>query len=719
MDGPTSTDGFGLLPALQRLDALLTRALDLAATAFGPEAAEDPYRGLVIGSDEVDRLLRRSPGEPLLHSDDLVDESPDDRGPELAWLAETFELTLFDLDLLIVATAPELDLRYERLYAYLQDDVAKRRPSVDLALNLLCASAAARIKARSRVAPDAPLIRHGLLHLIADPSQPHQPLLARSMKVDEQTLHLLIGESTLDSRLASYAHLTYPRATVADLPLDAATRQALPHPVTEARAGSPLPRLYFQGPPDAGQRGAADALAAEHGVPLLVVDLERAARSETALDEAIRIAFREAWFRRSAIFLAGVDAVRGESAAAAHDRLAREVAGSKVLTVLAGRQPWAPAEHGLGDAVGMVVVGFPVPATHTRRDCWRRELAAAGITVDDRVVERLAGQYRLTASRIAEAVATARNQAEWTAGGQWPADLFAAARAQSGNELAALAHKVEPGYAWEMLILPEDTLGQLRELRDRVAQRQRVLGDWGFGRILALGRGICALFVGPSGTGKTMAADVVAGELGLDLYKIDLATVVSKYIGETEKNLERIFSAAESANAVLFFDEADAIFGKRSEVRDAHDRYANLEIAYLLQRMEQYDGIAILATNLRENLDDAFLRRLHFIVEFPMPAEAHRERMWRQFLPVEAPVDDAIDYAFLARQFRLSGGNIKNIVLSSAYLACANGGRIGMSHLIRATWREHQKIGRVLSENDIGDYAGYLVGSGRSDRTGS
>jgi SpoVK/Ycf46/Vps4 family AAA+-type ATPase len=205
-----------------------------------------------------------------------------------------------------------------------------------------------------------------------------------------------------------------------------------------------------------------------------------------------------------------------------------------------------------------------------------------------------------------------------------------------------------------------------------------------------------------------MAADVLAGELELDLYKIDLATVVSKYIGETEKNLERVFVAAESANAVLFFDEADAIFGKRSEVRDAHDRYANIEIAYLLQRMEQYDGIAILATNLRENLDDAFLRRLHFIIEFPMPDAAHRERMWRQFLPTEAPVDGSIDYSFLARQFRLAGGNIKNIVLSAAFLAAASGDRIGMPHLIRATWREHQKMGRVLSEVDIGDYATVL-----------
>ncbi|MCG5212162.1 ATP-binding protein [Streptosporangium sp. KLBMP 9127] len=700
IDGPAA-GAFGLLPALHRLDALLSRALDAAADVYGPDAAADPYRGLVIGPDEVGRLLRRDPGAPLF-PDGANDDV--DRGEELDRLSHAFDLTPFDLDLLVVAAAPELDLRYERLYAYLQDDVARRRPSVDLALNLLCASAVARIEARRRVAPDAPLIRHGLLHLVVDADQPHQPLLARALKVDEQILHLLLGEPTLDSRLASCAVLTYPGETVAAPPLDPATRQALPGP---GHGGSHAPRLYFHGPADAGQRAAAEALAGEYGLPLLAVDLERAARSETPLDEVIRIAFREAWLRRTAIFVSGADVVLDEPASGAHDRLLSEVAAGRGLTVLAGRRRWTAGPG--PEPLGIVVVPFPVPSAAVRRDCWRRALAAAGLTVDDHGIERLAAQYRLTASRIGEAVATARNRAAWQEGEPQAPDLFAAARAQSCQDLGPLARRVDLAYPWEALILPDDALRQLREMRDRVSQRQRVLGEWGFERVLALGRGICALFVGPSGTGKTMAADVVAGDLGLDLYRIDLAAVVSKYIGETEKNLDRIFEAAENANAVLFFDEAEAIFGKRSEVRDAHDRYANIETAFLLQRMEQYDGIAILATNLRENLDAAFLRRLHFVVEFPMPTEADRERMWRRFLPAEAPVDEGIDYAFLARRFRLSGGNIKNIVLSSAYLACANGGRIGMPHLIRATWREHQKIGHVLSASDIGEYAECLV----------
>ncbi|MGW0809091.1 ATP-binding protein [Nonomuraea sp. NPDC002799] len=689
--------GFALLPALRRLDALLAAALDLVPEVYGPSASGDPYRGLVIGPDEVGRLLRRDPGEPLFGP--LLDTGGCADGPAtgheaiLGTLMDAFALTSFDLDLLVLATAPDLDLRYERLYAYLQDDVTRRRPSVDLALNLLCAAADERIAARRHFAAGAPLLRHGLLHLSGEDGR---PLLARTMRVDDQIVRLLIGERTLDDRLVPCARLSRPSGSAAELRLDPATRHALPPQGTGDAA-----RLFFAGPPGAGQAEVAAALAAERGLGLLTVDLEQA---EAPVREVLKVAFREAWLQGCAILVLGLEELPPEPGLTAC--LAREVAGARTLTVLCGRRP-------TGGAV--VVVPFPEPSADLRRHYWQRELTAAGLVPDEEMVERLAGQYRLKAAGVAEAVSAARARSDWQHGAEpGPRELFAAARAQSGQELAALARKAERVSPWGALVLPEDALGQLRELCDRMARRRRVLGEWGFGRTLALGRGICALFAGPSGTGKTMAAGVVAGELGLDLYEVDLATVVSKYIGETEKNLERVFSAAESANAVLFFDEADAIYGRRSEVRDAHDRYANLEIAFLLQRMERYDGIAILATNLRENLDDAFLRRLHFVVEFPMPDDAHRERMWRGFLPPEAPVnegaDDGVDHAFLAREFRLSGGNIKNIVLAAAYLACGEGRPIGMSHLVRAAWREYQKIGRVLSPADVGEYAALLAG---------
>ena len=251
-------------------------------------------------------------------------------------------------------------------------------------------------------------------------------------------------------------------------------------------------------------------------------------------------------------------------------------------------------------------------------------------------------------------------------------------------------------------MLPPDRLTQLHEICNRANLRHLVHETWGFDKKLSTGRGLSALFCGPSGTGKTMAAEIIAGELGLDLFKIELSQIVSKYIGVTEKNLYRIFRAAENANAILFFDEADALFGKRSEVKDAHDRYANIEVGYLLQKMDEYEGIAILATNLRENMDDAFIRRLQLIVEFPFPGEAERRRIWAGIFPREAPLAAAVDFERLAREVRLSGGKIRNIALAAAFQAASGGGVIGMPELLDAARREYEKEGQSWRPPDGG-----------------
>ena len=245
---------------------------------------------------------------------------------------------------------------------------------------------------------------------------------------------------------------------------------------------------------------------------------------------------------------------------------------------------------------------------------------------------------------------------------------------------------------------------QLLEICNYVTHYHTVYGNWGFGRKLSLGKGLNVLFAGPSGTGKTMAAEIMANELGLDLYKIDLSAIVSKYIGETEKNLDRVFREGQTSNAILFFDEADALFGKRSEVRDSHDRYANIEMAYLLQKMDEYEGMVILATNLRKNMDEAFARRMHFAVEFPIPDEADRLRIWQNIFPIEAPLTTTIDLSFLARQFKITGGNIKNIALGAAFLAAQDGGGITMENIIWATKREFQKLGKLCTESDFAHY---------------
>jgi SpoVK/Ycf46/Vps4 family AAA+-type ATPase len=245
---------------------------------------------------------------------------------------------------------------------------------------------------------------------------------------------------------------------------------------------------------------------------------------------------------------------------------------------------------------------------------------------------------------------------------------------------------------------------QLHEICSYIKYYHTVYGDWGYDRKISTGKGLNVLFAGPSGTGKTMAAEIMANELGIDLYKIDLSAIVSKYIGETEKNLDRIFREGQTSNAILFFDEADALFGKRSEVRDSHDRYANIEMAYLLQKMDEYEGMVILATNLRKNMDEAFARRMHFAIEFPMPEEVDRYRIWQNMFPREAPLATDIDLSFLARQFKITGGNIKNITLSAAFLAADDGGAITMENIIWATKREFQKLGKLCTESDFVQY---------------
>jgi AAA+ superfamily predicted ATPase len=701
----------GLLPALQRLDALLERAIATAQAAYGPKAAADPVRGLYIDRDEVERLLARQPGAPTLQPDDKEakeDPLPDLIGDDvsrLAWLQKAFNLSSFDLDLILIALAPELDRRYERLYAYLQDHVSRRWPSVDLALNLLCPDAAARLERRAHFDPHAPLIRHGLIHLMPEPDQAQPSLLAHALKLDEQIVRFLLHQDGLDPRLAPFCQLVLSPALVAELPVSVEVKQALPALLSQAwEAGRPL-TLYFQGPGGAGKRQAAAALATEVGAPLLVMDLVQALAANIAFDQALRLVFRYAWLQGALLYLDDLDALRRDGQAVQYRKLLDTLASDPGVTILAGAQPWVPSAR---KPLGVLVVPFPSPGFAQRRDCWQANLAPAGIRLAQTDLDALTGRFRLTPGQIADAVATACNQPQPTLD-----DLFAAARAQSGHDLARLARKIEPLYTWNDIVLPDDTLAQLREICQRVAHRHQVLGEWGFERKLSLGKGVTALFTGPSGTGKTMAAEIMANELGLDLYKIDLSAVVSKYIGETEKNLDRIFAAAENANAILFFDEADALFGKRSEVRDSHDRYANIEISYLLQKMEEHEGLAILATNLRQNLDESFVRRMAFTVPFPFPDEASRRRIWQGIWPPETPLADpstgsgqALDLDGLAHRFKLSGGNIKNIALAAAFLAAEDGRRVTMAQVLHATRREYQKMGKALTAAELNGFRG-------------
>ncbi|GGL04322.1 AAA family ATPase [Streptomyces flaveus] len=688
----------GLSAALGRLDVLLAAAIDLAEQAYGTTAASDPFRGLHIDLAEVERLLARPPGQPLLTVDADAHPRPGFTGTRMGSLQERFGLSGFDLDVVVIALAPELDLRYERLYAYLQDDATKRRPTVDLVLNLLCSTPEEKVRRRDRLTGDAPLLRNKVVRLIPDTgAEAHgTPLLAHTVALDAQIVTFLTGGAGPDSRLAEFTSLLDPTAFQNEL---APELRQLTEALTEA-AGKQVPlRVHLQGLPGSGHRQVAELAALGAGRPLLAADLTLTGQFP---EDLARLLFQEAEFRDAVCFVGGVDTLLTAARTAELYGFVRHLTHSHATVVLAGAEPW-PALQGVdGEPPAAVISALcPLPDAPRRRTLWRTELDRNGLELPDGELGLLADRFRLTPWQITEA-ATLAGQLPRRADATALEALFAVARARSAHQLGPLADKIEPVHRWGDIVLPPDALDQLRELCDRVARRELVLSDWGFGARLSLGRGVSALFAGPPGTGKTMAAEIVARELGIDLYRIDLSGIVSKWIGETEKNLDRIFRTAENANAALLFDEADALFGKRSEVRDAHDRYANIEVSYLLQKMETYEGLAILATNRIENLDEAFLRRLGFVVRFPFPDTLQRHRIWERVFPAGVPLAEELDHSAFAHRFMLSGAEIKNVALGAAYLAAARGSAVTSALVLHAVRREYEKAGRVF----VGDLEG-------------
>jgi hypothetical protein len=737
-----STAAEHLAAHLAWLRELLAWQVDVTRGTFGALAA-DEYRGLYVPDAEVE-LLRTGPtaispqlaarrAELTVARADLAaaETAALDQGVRLPLprLAALFGLSGFDRDVLLLGLAAELDLRFERLFGYIQDDVTKKRPTVDLALRLLTNSPAERVAARAAFGPTGPLVRHRLLHVYED-GQRQAPLLARYFKVEDRIVAELLADSPesapVDAAIATAVSFERPRRPLEGLLLAADLGGRLQATVRERRGGLVL---ALQGTYGSGRLAVAQALTTLENRPMLVAMVDRlVAGDEKDADHhatvtgAIERVLREAELRDAAIFWQGAGRILREDGEpgwramflAALDQF-------NGLSFLSLDKPWDP--RGELRQAAFVRVELPAPSFSEREALWARRLNGEG--PGSEVLQVVASTFRLSAGQIRDAAHMARAIAGWRTAGSGgkgqveSADLFAACRAQSSGRLDALAHKITTTYRWDDIVLPADQVTQLREITLQVRHRKTVLEHWGFDRHLAMGKGVNVLFAGQSGTGKTMAADIIASDLGLELYKIDLSTMVSKYIGETEKNLDQVFSAAREANAILFFDEADALFGKRSEVKDAHDRYANIEVGYLLQKMEAFDGVAILATNLRKNLDDAFVRRLHVTIEFPFPEDADRLRIWRKVFPAAAPLEPDVDLLLLARQFKLAGGNIRNIALLAAYLAAEEGATIGMNHLIRAVKREYQKMGKLVTEGDFGTWFALAKGVTDEFRTAS
>jgi AAA+ superfamily predicted ATPase len=698
---------------LTRLDILLHR--EVRRWQQAGQDATDAFRGQYVSDDEANALLKRSFGTSwgqtvaeskqeqqayakalaqVEQQREAVIQTAQSQGHQLRLLhlAETFGLNQFELDTLLVCLAPTLDLSYERLYGYLQDDVTRRRPNVNLVLDLLVEPGLPKLNRLAHFADNAPLFKYNLLEKVTEAGPAKLPLLAQTLHVDDAIVAWLLGTYQSHADLGEHAILSQPQASETDKLLAGEVQTELP-PL--ANTDQP-PLVIFYGPDQAGQRAAIRLLAAETEQPLLTVNMAAVIEAEISPLRAVRLALRDA--RLTGAILALTSSKAWEDQGHIPPDILAELCPHPNLVIIAGQTRLQAG--GIERDRQFVWLEFPIPTYSQRRALWLHFLGQ-DVSLDSLNLADLTGQFILTTGQIRDAVATAKDIAAQHHEPLQDEHLFAAARAQSSSRLAVLARKIEPRYDWLDIILPDDQRTILNEMIDTVRGRPLVLDEWGVGQKLASSSGVTALFAGSPGTGKTMAAEVIARELGLDLYKIDLSSIISKYIGETEKNLEKIFREAESSNAILFFDEADAIFGKRSEVRDSHDRYANIEISYLLQRMETYAGVTILATNLRANLDEAFTRRLQFVIDFPFPEEEYRLHIWQALFPPDVPHDPEIDFDLLARRFKLAGGNIRNIIVNATYLAAADGQAVTMEHLLHGTRRELQKMGRLIPESDL------------------
>lgn len=720
---------------LLKLDFLVHVAV-LKRRRLHPEKKHNEFAGLYITDDEIDKIVDKelkgkdkenTSTEKLRietdvrHLNKLQAEISEKVKASLKLgihlplqvLSYLFSLSPFELDSILTCLAPELDLKYEKLYSYLQDDVTKKHPSVNLILDLLCSTQDQRIDARTYFLPQAPLLKYSLISFDDDTQQKH--LLSRCLKLDDRIVNFLLDFNFLDQRLESFVKIKNPERDWSSVIAGEELKERLKRLAKEYFNNGIDNKiiLYLRGPYGSGRKSIAEAFCKELNLPLIISDVRQLINSEVSFDDAVRLLFREALLQPAAIYLEHLDTLFKEDLKEIHylNILVKAIEEFSFVTFLAGEKTWNPQEILKKDA--FIRLDIPLPSYSIRKRVWESSLDTEQPLSLDVDTEALANKFRFTGGQIKDAIADARNIALMRDSGDnfkiTSNDFYRSCRAQSNQKLSEMARKIIPHYSWFDIVLPADKFQQLKEICNYVKYRQKVYEDWGFDKKISLGKGLNILFSGPSGTGKTMAAEIIAKELNLDLYKIDLSCVVSKYIGETEKNLNKIFKEAETSNAVLFFDEADALFGKRSEVKDSHDRYANIEINYLLQKMEEHEGIAILASNFRKNMDEAFTRRMHFTVDFPFPDEEYRLRIWKNIFPKETPVSEVVDFEFLAKKFKISGGNIKNIALNAAFLAAEKSREVDIKQIIQAIKREYQKMGKLCVQSDFGKYYGLVM----------
>jgi hypothetical protein len=600
------------------------------------------------------------------------------RPPALEILADAFGLSAFERDVLLLCAGIDLDPEFAPLCAEAHRNGACAHVSFALAFATLADPH------WSALSPNGPLRRWRLVEVAAA-----VPLMTAALRIDERVLHYLAGISHLDQRLDGMV-TTLPLDLGDDLvPSHAAVTERIAAAWSREPSSAAAAVMQVCGDP-ADCRPIAAAVAKALGLRAAVVAADLVPRGPHELEAFLRLWEREASLSGIGVVL--IEAVEGDVSHPPDHGRVPQGAGAHLCERLAGFVMMCERQRRPIMHRPSVAIDVHHPLAHEQRQAWsaalRLDAEALGIAAVSAHFDLGLGAIRAIAGEVLAASAEASS-------GEVAVLVWKCCRAHLRARLDGLAERINCATSWDDLVLPEAQTRTLRAIAAQLRQRTTVYDRWGFGHRNTRGLGISALFAGPSGTGKTLAAEVLANELELDLYRIDLSSVVSKYIGETEKNLRRLFDAAEESGAILLFDEADALFGRRSEVKDSHDRYANIEVSYLLQRMEAYRGLAILTTNARSALDPAFLRRLRFVVEFPFPDVDQRAEIWRRIFPGATPTE-RLNVAKLA-SLRIPGGNIRNIAMNAAFLAADAGEPVRMGHLLAAARSEYAKIDRPLT----------------------
>lgn len=725
--GPYEDNSEHLRDELSRIDLLVRAQVLRWRRTIAASKPEDLWGMVHVSDEEVRTYLDSGPQPfddlPQSVADDLkpfwkaaadaserirsaLQETPKSTDLRLRELRVIFDLSDAEYDVVLLCLLPECDYRYRRLFGYLQDDASRAVPPVELIVQILRPRAESAEEARALFEPTSTLLRHRIVLLTSGD-------LTRSMqsiRLDERIASWLLGQDDSDRRLQGILSNSSSVTVWKDLLIESSLLDKLRDLAVHLRdgGGGRDATVLFHGPRGSGRWKAAQAICNANDIPLLWVNIADALHDPTPWNLLVDLCYREASIRGAALYWSEAEQLfQEEQLAFRWDYLLRTAAEAKGPTFLAIRSGSEASGHFRDPQI--LRIDFPIPSYEMRKTIWSASLPPEDVAaVPASTIDLLASSFQLTEGLIREAVAGAHTLArsrDIAPSKITQQDLWHACRQQTGKRLVSFARRLEPrpGLTLDDVILPSANKAQLRELRNRIALRNRLFSDMGLDHV-TLGRGLLAMFLGPSGTGKTFSAELIACEQRMDLYKVDLSAVLSKWVGETEKHLNRIFNDAEDSNAMLFFDECDSIFGQRGEIKEARDRWANSEVNFLLQRVEEYTGVVIMATNLRQNIDEAFMRRIQVVVNFPLPDASQRLGIWKRTLPrppLTAVTDDEL--LGVAHRFSVSGGMIRNIVIDAAYRALATQpAQITLRLLVDSIGREYEKANRPITQGEFG-----------------